>query len=79
MNELIRIGKSSKTGKPVVSGRALHAFLEVETPFHKWMPRMFEYGFVENVDWTKLSTDNQDFSYDYILTLNTANVRSLVI
>lgn len=32
--------------------------------------RMAEYGFVENIDWTKLSIDNQQV--DYILTIETA-------
>lgn len=33
-----------------ISGRELHTFLEIETPYHKWFPRMCEYGFVESVD-----------------------------
>jgi anti-repressor protein len=37
-----------------IDGRQLHMFLEVETPYHKWFPRMCEYGFSENVDyWTE--------------------------
>ena len=36
---------------PTVSGRELHKALEVGTPYHKWMPRMCEYGFTENVDY----------------------------
>ncbi len=31
-------------------GRDLHEVLEVETPYHKWFPRMCEYGFTENTD-----------------------------
>lgn len=39
-----------------VSARDLHAFLEVETPFNKWFPRMCEYGFEDGKDyWTFLS------------------------
>lgn len=34
----------------VVSGRELHEFLEIRTPYHKWMPRMLEYGFAEGED-----------------------------
>lgn len=42
--------------RPVVSARELHDFLEVETPFNKWFPRMCEYGFTEGQDfWTFLS------------------------
>lgn len=33
-----------------VDGRELHERLGVETPYHKWMPRMIEYGFTEGVD-----------------------------
>lgn len=48
MNDLIRIDYNSD--RPTVSARELHKFLEVGTPFHKWFPRMCEYGFIENVD-----------------------------
>ena len=47
--ELIKI-RTDRTGQPAVSGRALHQFLEVETPYTKWFNRMVEYGFVENQD-----------------------------
>ena len=49
MNELINI-KTSETGEPSVSGRELHEFLGVETPYRKWIPRMIEYGFTEGKD-----------------------------
>lgn len=48
MNELQIIGATSD--EPTISGRELHAKLEVETPYHKWFPRMCEYGFTEGVD-----------------------------
>ena len=54
MNELIKV--TYDNDRPVVSARELHNFLEVETPFNKWFPRMCEYGFTENQDfWTFLS------------------------
>ncbi|GHU13218.1 hypothetical protein FACS189449_08290 [Alphaproteobacteria bacterium] len=54
MNELIPINYEDE--RPTVSGRELHAKLEIETPYHKWFPRMCEYGFSENRDfWTFLS------------------------
>jgi phage anti-repressor protein len=54
MNELISINYDDE--RPTISGRELHAFLEVETPYHKWFPRMCEHGFAENRDfWTFLS------------------------
>ena len=49
MNELINI-KTNETGEPSVSGRELHEFLGVETPYRKWFPRMVEYGFTEGKD-----------------------------
>jgi phage anti-repressor protein len=54
MNELILINYDEE--RPTVSGRELHAFLEVETPYHKWFSRMCEYGFSDGRDfWTFLS------------------------
>lgn len=49
MNELIKITYQNEM--PAVSARDLHEFLEVETPYHKWFPRMCEYGFAENEDY----------------------------
>nr|DAF90919.1 MAG TPA: AntA/AntB antirepressor [Podoviridae sp. ctrJu12] len=42
----------SKNDEQYVSGRDLHMFLEINTPYSKWFSRMCEYGFVENVDYT---------------------------
>ena len=50
MNDLITINYDSD--KPTVSGRELHEALEIETPYHKWFPRMCEYGFTENEDYS---------------------------
>ena len=50
MNELIKVTYSND--RPVVSARELHEFLEVETPYHKWFPRMCEYGFAEGTDFS---------------------------
>ncbi len=36
--------------KPTVSGRDVHDALDIETPYHKWFPRMCEYGFTEGED-----------------------------
>ena len=50
MKDLIQI-RYDNAYRPTVSGRELWGALEVETPYHKWMPRMCEYGFAENVDY----------------------------
>lgn len=39
------------TDRPTISGRELHAKLEIDTPYHKWFPRMCEYGFTEGQDY----------------------------
>ena len=60
MNDLIRIDYSQDN--PTVSGRELHAALEVNTPYHMWFPRMCEYGFSLGKDYRlveqKCSTNN---------------------
>lgn len=49
MNKIISINYNDE--QPTVLGRDLHEALEISTPYHKWLPRMCEYGFVENVDY----------------------------
>ena len=52
MNELIKVNEETMT----VSARELHEKLNIATPYHKWFPRMCEYGFSEGIDfWTKKS------------------------
>lgn len=50
MNDIIKVNYT-ESEQPTVSGRELHEALGVETPYHKWFPRMAEYGFAENVDY----------------------------
>ncbi|GAB7568087.1 hypothetical protein MUSASHINO07_06370 [Gemella sp. Musashino-2025] len=50
MREIIKI-ELNENQEPIVSGRILHEVLEVKTPYHKWIERMFEYGFEENRDY----------------------------
>lgn len=49
MNQLIPIA-INENHEPIVSGRLLHEFLEIDTPYAKWFGRMCEYGFTENTD-----------------------------
>ena len=49
MNELIKINYENGD-RPTVLGRELHEALKIETPYHKWFPRMCEYGFTEGKD-----------------------------
>lgn len=46
MNNLIPINYDNPE-RPTVSGRELHEFLKIETPYAKWFGRMTEYGFTE--------------------------------
>lgn len=43
------------TDRPTISGRELHEKLEIDTPYHKWFPRMCEYGFAEDQDYFEVS------------------------
>ena len=52
MNELIRMDGASEFP---VSGRELHERLGIETPYHKWFPRMCEYGFEDGKDFQEVS------------------------
>nr|DAF27427.1 MAG TPA: KilAC domain protein [Caudoviricetes sp.] len=54
MNEVMKI-TINENQEPVISGRELHKFLEVKTPYTQWFERMCEYGFIENVDFASLS------------------------
>ena len=51
MNELLKIEVNEKQ-EPCISGRELHAFLEVKERYNDWFPRMVDYGFTENVDFS---------------------------
>lgn len=54
MNALIPIRKRAD-GSPVVSGRELHAFLELGRDYTTWFKKMTEYGLVEGVDYVATS------------------------
>lgn len=51
MNELLKI-KVNDNQEQTVSGRELHMFLGIETPYTKWFERMLQYGFTEGKDYT---------------------------
>lgn len=73
MNELIKI-QVNNNQEQIVSGRVLHMFLGVETPYMKWFERMLQYGFDENRDfWTKMSESTGGRpSTDHIMKLDMA-------
>lgn len=55
MNELIKVTYSND--RPIVSARELHDFLEVQTKYQDWFPRMCEYGFTDGVDFNFLKNE----------------------
>ncbi|MCT4436621.1 phage antirepressor Ant, partial [Lactococcus cremoris] len=58
MNQLITITQNENNDQ-VVSGRELHKFLEVATPYTQWFERMVDYGFAENIDFIGLSQKSE--------------------
>ena len=81
-NELIKVTKDNN-GNSVVSGRELHEFLEVKTPYKDWFPRMVEYGFTENVDFISLAQkcakpNGGRPKTDHALTLDMAKEISMI-
>lgn len=57
MDELIKI-EVNENQEPVISGRALHEFLEVKTSYKDWFPRMVEYGFTEGTDFCSILSES---------------------
>ena len=80
MNELIKVD-INENQEPVISGRELHEKLEIETPFRIWFPRMCEYGFSENIDYTPyifVHPKNNQETIDHILKLDMAKEISMI-
>lgn len=81
MNQLINITQNENNDS-VVSGRELHDFLEVKTPYHIWFERMTEYGFAENVDFIGFEQKSSKLggrpSHDHALKLDMAKEISMI-
>ena len=77
-NEIIKV--NYENDRPTVSARELYNFLEVDTKFQDWFPRMVKYGFTEGVDFNPLKIEQvhsqkRERTYsltDYQLTLDMA-------
>lgn len=57
MNDLIKVNYDN-ADRPTVSGRELHAALEVKTAYKDWFPRMCEYGFTEGEDFCSFLSES---------------------
>lgn len=85
MTELVKVKQDDK-GNVIVSGRDLHEFLEVQTPYKRWFDRMVEYDFAENVDFAvtdKKVHDGTAFGgvrtiTDHAITLDMAKEISMI-
>lgn len=78
MNELLKI-EVNENQEQTVSGRELHMFLGIETPYTKWFERMLQYGFTEGKDYTdknvSVLSDKREREYtqlDHIMKLDMA-------
>lgn len=75
MNELMpsngMIQVNYEGTQPTVSGRDLHAALEVKTAYKDWFPRMCEYGFIEGQDFCSNLSESTGGrpSTDHMLTI----------
>ena len=79
MNELIKI-EVNENQEPVISGRALHNFLEVATPYDKWFSRMVEYGFTEGTDFSTFLSESTGGrpATDHAVKLNMAKELAMI-
>lgn len=80
MQEIIKITETA--GQKAVSGKDLHAILEVKTGFVLWMERMCEYGFEENKDYVTFKSENpvnkQVVISDYIISIDMAKEIAMI-
>ena len=80
MSDLIPI-QDQGDGVQAVMGRDLHKFLEVDTEYRHWFPRMVEYGFVAGQDFTVKNDRNPNGgrpALNHIITLDMAKEISMI-
>lgn len=76
--------QEKEDGSVAVSGRELHEFLEIGTPYAKWFERMTEYGLEENTDYivTDIFVPNskggKQIQINHALTIDTAKEISMI-
>ena len=79
MNQLIPV-QTNEHLEPIISGRDLHEFLEVKTPYDTWFPRMIEYGFEDGKDFSTflLESSGGRPATDHVLKLDMAKEISMI-
>lgn len=79
MNQLIEI-KTNEYHEPVVSGRLLHEALDVKTAYKDWFPRMVEYGFAENEDFSSFLSESTGGrpATDHVIKLDMAKEIAMI-
>lgn len=83
MSELIPL-TNTDDGVQAVMGRDLHAFLEVQSNYREWFPRMVAYGFEQGKDYASKNRRVQDSlgrereATDHIVTLDMAKEISMI-
>ena len=67
-------------GRQVASGRDIHAYLGVRTPYDKWFPRMVEYGFTEGQDFSTILSESTGGrpSTDHAITFDMAKELGMI-
>ncbi|MFS0295177.1 antA/AntB antirepressor family protein [Corynebacterium striatum] len=79
MNELIPLADNN--GVQAVTGRDLHAFLEVRDNYTDWMKRMIAYGFSAGQDFSEISDKPKGAGrprIDHIMSLDMAKEISMI-
>lgn len=80
MNELIKVSYNSHSDRPTVLGRDLHQFLDVETEYRHWFPRMCEYGFTDGIDFRSFLNESTGGrpAQDHQITIDMAKEISML-
>lgn len=83
INEMFNI-QEKENGDIAISGRELHAALEVKTRYNDWFERMINYGFEDKQDFTaitqkRVTAQGNVTNYtDHALTLDTAKEIAMI-
>ena len=74
------INVTERNGELLVSGRDLHEALEVRSKFNDWVKNMIDYGFEENIDYTKILVEciRGQNRYDYALKIDMAKQIAMI-